>query len=487
MIRASEDYYKSLVERLRKLSKETEWVEFKCDNENPQMIGEYISALSNSATLNGKETAYVIWGIEDATHEVIGTHFAPAEAKKGNQELENWLTGLTSPNLDFVFTEVMVDDKKVVVLEIPKATVRPVSFNGTEFIRIGSYKKKLKDFPEKERALWRSFENTAYELRTAVSNVTEEDVTALLDCAAYYTLLKLPLPTNRSGMIHNMLDEEFIREMDNGNYEITNMGALLLAKDLNNFRNLKRKAIRVIQYKGNGRTHALREKVFTKGYAVEFDDICDYINTLVPQSEEIESGSRIEHRMFPEKAIREMVSNLIIHQQLDVRGTGPIMEIFDTKVEASNPGGLLVDVNRIIDTAPHARNESMASFLRMARICEERGSGFDRMEEGMSDLKIPAPKVETGDDFTRTKLYWYSSLKDWKKEDRVRTCYLATCYYYVNEIPVSNSVLRGRFGIDDKNKAMMSRIIKDTLNAELIKIADPTVAVKSRKYIPYWA
>ncbi|MCD7746452.1 MAG: hypothetical protein LUI13_14430 [Lachnospiraceae bacterium] len=109
------------------------------------------------------------------------------------------------------------------------------------------------------------------------------------------------------------------------------------------------------------------------------------------------------------------------------------------------------------------------------------------MEEGMSDLKIPAPKVETGNDFTRTKLYWYSSLKDWKKEDRVRTCYLATCYYYVNEIPVSNSVLRGRFGIDDKNKAMMSRIIKDTLNAELIKIADPTVAVKSRKYIPYWA
>ncbi|MCD8131559.1 MAG: putative DNA binding domain-containing protein [Lachnospiraceae bacterium] len=487
MLRATDDYYKSLVERLSKLSGETEWIEFKCDNENPQMIGEYISALSNSAALNGKETAYVLWGIDDATHKVIGTVFSPAKAKKGNQELENWLAGLTSPNLDFTFTEVMVEDKKVVVLEIPKATVRPVSFGGMEFVRIGSYKKKLKEFPEKERALWRSFENTAYELRTAISNVTEEDVTALLDCAAYYTLLKLPLPTNRSAMIHNMIDEGFIHEMDNGNYEITNMGALLLAKNLNDFRNLKRKAIRVIQYKGNGRTHALREKVFTKGYAVEFDDICDYINTLIPQSEEIESGSRIEHRMFPEKAIREMVSNLIIHQQLDVRGTGPMMEIFDTKVEASNPGGLLVNVNRIIDTAPHARNESMASFLRMARICEERGSGFDRIEEGMSDLKIPAPKVETGDDFTRTKLYWYPSLKDWKKEDRIRTCYLATCYYYVNEMDVSNSVLRGRFGIDEKNKAMMSRIIKETLDAELIKIADPAAAVKLRKYIPYWA
>ncbi|MCD7955712.1 MAG: ATP-binding protein [Lachnospiraceae bacterium] len=201
MIRASEDYYKSLVERLRRLPTETEWAEFKCNNENVQMIGEYISALSNSAALNGKETAYVIWGIDDVTHEVNGTGFSPAKTKKGSQELENWLAGLTSPNLDFVFTEVTVEDKKVVVLEIPKATVRPVSFGGTEFIRIGSYKKKLKEFPEKERALWRSFENTAYELRTALSNVTEEDVTALLDCAAYYTLLKLPLPTNRSGII----------------------------------------------------------------------------------------------------------------------------------------------------------------------------------------------------------------------------------------------------------------------------------------------
>ncbi len=71
-----------------------------------------------------------------------------------------------------------------------------------------------------------------------------------------------------------------------------------------------------------------------------------------------------------------------------MRGAGPMMEIFDAKVEASNPGCLLVDVNRIIDTAPHSRNETMASFLRMIHICEERGSGFDRMEEGMSAIRF---------------------------------------------------------------------------------------------------
>lgn len=136
---------------------------------------------------------------------------------------------------------------------------------------------------------------------------------------------------------------------------------------------------------------------------------------------------------------------------------------------------------------PHSRNEAIASFLRIVRICEERGSGFDRMEEGMCDLTIPAPKVETGDDFTRTKLYWYDNLNDWKKEDKIRTCYLYTCYCYVNEIEVANAVLRERFGVEEKNKAIISRIIKDTVGAGFIKLSDENAAPKLRRYIPYWA
>ena len=123
----------------------------------------------------------------------------------------------------------------------------------------------------------------------------------------------------------------------------------------------------------------------------------------------------------------------------------------------------------------------------MIHICEERGSGFDRMEEGMSALKIPAPKVETGDDFARTKLYWYANLNEWTKEDKIRTCYLATCYYYVNEIPVANAVLRERFGVDEKNMSIVSRIIKETMKAGFIKLADENASLKMRRYIPYWA
>lgn len=481
------EYYLSLIDRLRLFSNETEWLEYKMNNCEPDLIGEYISALSNSAVICGKEKAYILWGINDQTHEIEGTTFSPQNTKKGNEEIENWLAGNLKPRVDFKFIEVATDKGKVVVMEIPAAVNTPTSFKDTEFVRVGSYKKKLKEFPEKERKLWLSFEQKPFELRVAMENVTASKVTELLDCAAYYTLMKLPLPSNRDAIIHNMVDEEFIYEMDNGNYAITNMGALLFAKNLNTFNHLKRKAVRVIKYKGNGKTNAIREQVFSKGYAIQFDDITDYVMTLIPQEEEIGGGRRIDHIMFPRKAIREMLGNMIIHQDLTTHGNGPIMEIFDTKVEASNPGSLLVDINRIIDTVPHSRNESIASFLRIVRICEERGSGFDRMEEGMRDLTIPAPKVETGDDFTRTKLYWYSNLNEWKKEDKIRTCYLYTCYCYVNEIEVANAVLRERFGVEEKNKAIVSRIIKDVIDAGLIKLSDENAAPKMRRYIPYWA
>ncbi len=487
MTSAENDYYVSLIERLRSLPNETEWVEFKMNNYDPEMIGEYISALSNSAAYCSKEKAYLLWGINDVTHEIDGTIFCPMKAKKGNQELENWLHGNLKPDVDFRFVEVETQKGKVVVMEVPAAFSKPTSFHDVEYIRVGSYKKKLKDHPEKERRLWLSFETKPYELRVAKENVSAPDVTELLDCAAYYTLMKLPLPSNREAIIHNMIDEQFIRQMDNGNYEITNMGALLFAKDLKAFDHLKRKAIRVIRYKGNSRVTAIREQVFYKGYAVQFDDVSNYIMTILPQEEEIEGGRREEHIMFPKKAVREMLGNMIIHQDLTVRGAGPMMEVFDTRVEASNPGSLLVDVNRIIDTAPHSRNENIASFLRIIHICEERGSGFDRMEEGMGELKIPAPKVETGEDFSRTKLYWYQSFNEWSKEEKVRTCYLATCYHYVNEQEVSNAILRERFGIEEQNKSIVSRIIKETMEQNLIKLADSNASPKMRRYIPYWA
>ena len=145
----NQDYQQSLLKELISLPKETEWVEFKHNNDNPQVIGEYISALSNSAALCGKAYGYLLWGIDDMTHEIIGTKFKPHLAKKGNEELENWLLRLLSPKINFIFYILEDDGKYVVICEIQRAIHTPVQFEGNEYIRVGSYKKKLKTFPEK--------------------------------------------------------------------------------------------------------------------------------------------------------------------------------------------------------------------------------------------------------------------------------------------------------------------------------------------------
>lgn len=156
-------YLSSLVSELLKLPGETEWLEFKHNNADPERIGHYISGLANSAALLGKAQAYLLWGIQDETREIIGTTFQPFSSKVGNEELENWLLRSLAPKINFRFHEIPYDGKSIVVLEIGAAFRHPVQFSGQEFIRIGSYLKKLKDYPEKERELWRVFDHTPFE------------------------------------------------------------------------------------------------------------------------------------------------------------------------------------------------------------------------------------------------------------------------------------------------------------------------------------
>ena len=136
-----------LVKELCKLPDETGWVEFKHNNDEPHMIGEDISALANSAVLADRSHAYMIWGVEDGTHDIIGTNVRLKHAKKGNQEIENWLRYLLSKNADFEFQSVDIDGKHVEIIIIAKALGVPVTFEKIDYMRVGSYTKKVNEFP----------------------------------------------------------------------------------------------------------------------------------------------------------------------------------------------------------------------------------------------------------------------------------------------------------------------------------------------------
>ena len=153
----------ALLSRLVALPHETEWVEWKENDCRPDDIGEYLSALSNSAALHGKEAGYIVWGVRDATREIVGTTFQPRRTKIGNQELENWLATLLTPSTSFRIHELTHEGCPVALLEVSPASSIPVRFKDTEYIRVGTYKKKLKDHPDKERELWDLFARTSFE------------------------------------------------------------------------------------------------------------------------------------------------------------------------------------------------------------------------------------------------------------------------------------------------------------------------------------
>ena len=144
-----------LIEDLIKLPQETEWIEFKKNNYNPHRIGEYISALSNSACLHNKDYAYLVFGIENKTRKVIGTKFKPKEYKIGNEELENWLLRKLRPQIDFKIIEHVYNNIPIVIIKIDPTYNTPIKFDNIAYIRVGTYKKKLSEYSEKERKIWK--------------------------------------------------------------------------------------------------------------------------------------------------------------------------------------------------------------------------------------------------------------------------------------------------------------------------------------------
>lgn len=475
-----------LLANLLKLPKECEWVEFKNNYHSDDEIGETLSAVSNGACLLNQQNGYLVFGIEDTTQNVIGTTFSFLQHKVGSEEFESWLVRLFSPRIDLRKYEFNYLGKKVVLIEIPSAFSQPIRFKNIAYIRIGSTNQKLINYPEKERVIWEKMNQQSFEKGTALKNVTQTDIISLLDVQKYFDLLKIPFPSTNDLVIEKLINSKFIHRTNIG-FDISNLGAILFAKDLNNFDNLSRKAVRVIVYKGNNKMDTLRDQNGIKGYASGFEGLISYINSQLPVNEEIGKALRREVRMYPDIAIRELVANTIIHQDFTIQGTGPMVEIYNDRIEFTNPGLPLIKTNRFIDEF-QSRNEDLAAFMRRIGVCEEKGSGIDKVINSVEIYQLPAPNFIEMEKHTNVKLYSFKSLNDMDKNDKVRACYQHSCLKFVQNLKMTNQSLRARFKIEDKNSAIASRIIKDTINVGLIKEDDPdSNSRKFAKYIPFWA
>ncbi|WP_432498733.1 ATP-binding protein [Kineococcus auxinigenes] len=460
-------------------------LEFKRDNADGEAIGEYISALSNSAALAEVDRAHVVWGVDDATRDVVGTSFSPEGARRGGEELGNWLTRQLQPQVHFTFQEIDHPGGRVVVLEIERARSAPVQFKGVEYVRDGSYKKKLKDRPLLAQRLWRVLGGD-FSDEVVSSGLKQNEVLEHLDRATYYRLLKQLEPSG-GGALDDFSTEGFVAHSDGKGWSLKAGGAALFGKDLRAWPSLRRKAVRVVQYRGRSRVETVRERSFEGGYAVIFESLLDHVADLLPRNEVIGRALRAEVPLIPELALREVIANALVHQDFRISGAGPLVEIFDDRVEVTNPGVPLVDPVRFVDTPPRSRNEFLAAMMRRVGVCEERGSGWDKVAFQVELHQLPAPSVEVTEGQTRVVLFGHRPFASMDREERVRAVYLHTCLKWVMRERANNESVRERFGILEHNKAMASRLLKMAVDDGVIRVQDESVGPRSRRYVPFWA
>ncbi|MDP8268015.1 MAG: ATP-binding protein [Candidatus Tenebribacter davisii] len=449
---------------------------------NTQRLSQHISAFSNLD--NG---GFMVFGFNDSgKYTGIGSD----ECKEIIKKIGNISRESLQPPIIIKHSILEYKKQSFLAVYVPSSQFRPVHMRGKDiyhcYTRSAGQTRKMTR--QEVATMISKTANINFESGLAKHNCTKEEIIRFLDFDNYFRLLKQPLPESKDGIIHKMKDEKFIIQNSDDYYSITNLGALLFAKNLNEFDRINRKAVRVIVYDGINKLNAKLEQTGKKGYASAFEGLINFIISQLPTNETITKIFREESKIYPEVAIRELVANAIIHQDFTITGTSVMIEIFNNRIEITNPGTPLIDIHRFIDAAPQSRNEAIASFLRRIKICEERGSGVDRVIFNVELYQLPAPEFIREENATKVILYSYKELSKMSKEDRIRACYQHACLKYVQREQMTNKSIRERFKISDKNYPMASRIIKDALISKLIIDADPKS--KSRKhaaYLPFWA
>jgi len=313
-----------------------------------------------------------------------------------------------------------------------------------------------------------------------------QHVIDLLDTQAFFDLLHLPYPSTRQAVLDRLVQERLV-DVSANHYAIRRIGALIVARRLDDFADLARKAPRLVVYPGTSKLETRLDQPGKRGYAVGFQDLLDMVIGQLPQGEVINGALRHEKRLVPQIAVRETLANALIHQDFDISGTGVMIEIYVDRVEIANPGDPVVPVERFID-GYQSRNERLADLMRRMGICEEKSSGIDKVIHAAEQNHLPAPDFKVGHRRTIAVLFGHRDFDQMDRGQRVRACYQHCALKYVMAAYMTNQSLRERFRLPESKSAVVSQVIAQAVEAGVIK-ADETVGAsrKYARYLPFWA
>lgn len=456
---------------------ETEHLEFKEAKQqfDTTKLLRYCVALANEGG------GYLVLGVTDKPpRRVVGT-----QAFISSSDLNDIKSRIVD-KLHIRVDAISLDhpDGRVLVFKVPSRPIgQPLAFDGAFLMRAGEDLVPMT--PDQLKCIFAESEQD-WCLKPAMTGCDGGKVVHLLDTQSYFDLLNLPYPATREAVLERFAGERLIERSSEG-WTITSLGALLFAKKLDQFEKLARKAPRVIVYEGTNKLKTKSDKPGTKGYAVGFQGLVEYINGLVPSNEIIEQALRREVKMFPEIAVRELVANALIHQDLTETGASVMVELYDDRMEISNPGKPFIPPDRFIDEY-RSRNERLADLMRRLGICEEKGSGVDKVIQAAEVYQLPAPDFRVGEVRTSAVLFAHKDFEQMDKADRIRATYQHCCLRYVMNVKMTNQSLRERFKLPESKTATVSQAISATIDAGKIKPTDPDqTSTRYRSYIPFWA
>ncbi|WP_461103291.1 ATP-binding protein [Spirosoma koreense] len=462
---------------------ELDWKEMLSPDK--ERLIQHLSALANLPA-----GGFLVFGIEDKAAKLVGV--TRENAQQIVQKLTNLGRDALDPPIHIDYAIESYDGVPLLFVYVKESPTKPVHKRGqtieNTFIRSGGSTREASR-PEVGSLMLNS-KTPRFEENHATKVKSGNEVLDLIDYRTVFALLdNKTVPTTQEGVLKWMVDEKMIEAVDGAGYYITNFGALAAAFDLNQFDGLARKTIRLIRYKGLNKIETVREYPGRKGYAIAFEALITFMKALLPGSEIIKNAFRAETSVYPEIALRELTANALIHQDFSVRGVNPMIEIFDDRIEFSNPGRLLPSkkIDRLIGTTPESRNEILASAFRRYNICEERGSGMAKTVASIELYGLPPLRFEETSTSFRVIMYSPRSFADMTPTERIEACYQHSIIRYFSSSGLTNTSLRERFKLSERQRSQVSRVIRDALTQGRIKPKDPdNQSVKFAEYIPYW-
>ena len=383
----------ALLDRLCAEPRETEWLEFKANRYEPQALGEYLSALANSACLQGRPRGYLAFGIEDGSHAVVGTTFDPqAEKGKGEQLLPLWLSLGLRPNVGFEIHPFTYQGERVVLFEVLPAFDRSVEFYGTAYVRDGTSKTELSKYPEKARTIW----NRRVDLSAQVceqASLNDLEPQAIVKARREFAT-KFPA---QAAAAAGWDDATFLNKAKltiRGG--VTHAALLLLGKP--EAPTLLAPAVaRISWLLKNERNEDLDYEHFGPPFLLNVDKVLARIRNLTVR--ELPGGTLfpVELTQYDPWVIREALHNCIAHQDYGLRGRVQVVETPDTLL-LTNVGGFLPGrVETVIEQdAPLEiyRNPFLAEAMVNLNMIDTQGGGIKRMFMKQRERFFPMPDYD---------------------------------------------------------------------------------------------